>query len=130
MVRIMDLDKFCENIRSQYLEVSRRADRDYDYYWNRLVQMEFSPYSWFESLARAINSDMLANELAEKHAELFQTISKEFSVGTKKVRNAIDVAFVENLFWQVPADKAKNYWEILPENLKELYLGFHGRTTL
>lgn len=126
----MDLDEFCENIRSQYPEISRQADRDYDNYWNRLVQVEFLPYSWFESLARAINSDMLANEPAEKHAELFETISKELGVGTKKVRNAIDVAFVENLFWQVPANKVKKYWEALPENLQGLYLGFHGRTPL
>lgn len=128
MVSAMDLDEFCENISSQHVDISQRADRDYNNYWNRLVQMEFSPYSWFESLARAINSDMVKKEPAERHAKLFQAVSREFCVGQETVRNAIDVAFVENLFWQVPADCAKKYWATLPENLKELYVGFHGRT--
>ena len=50
--------------------------------------------------------------------------------GEKDLKKAIDVAFVENLFWQVPKDKLKPYWESLPKNLQNLYIGFHGKSAL
>jgi hypothetical protein len=47
---------------------------------------------------------------------------------SEEVFKCLDVAFVENLFWQVPASKATPYWEQLPARFKALYQGFHHRT--
>ncbi|WP_459874025.1 DUF7674 family protein [Endothiovibrio diazotrophicus] len=47
-----------------------------------------------------------------------------------EVRNCIDVAFTENLFWQVKEENATPHWELLPSNLRDLHVGFHGRTPL
>jgi hypothetical protein len=47
-----------------------------------------------------------------------------------EVRNCIDVSFVENLFWQVPANRAEGYWQQLPGPLKQLYLQFHRRAPI
>lgn len=51
-------------------------------------------------------------------------------VGSDDVKNAIHIAFTENLFWQIPARKALPYWETLPKNLQALYIGFHGHAPL
>ena len=106
------------------------ADSDYDKRWHSVVETEFSAYMWFESLANALNSEMKQKVPAENYRELLLTISAEFRVGMDDVKTAIDVAFVENLFWQVPESEAAAYWEVLPSNLQALYVGFHGRKPL
>jgi hypothetical protein len=126
----MDLDAFCKSVKEKYPDISRKADRAYDEYWNSLVEMEFSSYSWFESLANALNEEMKRKVSAQEYVSQFNEISQEYSKGESEVEKAIDVAFVENLYWQVPADKARPFWEIMPSNLKELYVGFHGRSPL
>lgn len=123
----MDLDAFCKSIKENYPNISDRAERLYDEYWNSLVEMEFSSYSWFESLANALNEKMKDKESAHDYASLLIAISQEYSKGQAEVRKAIDVAFVENLYWQVPESEARPFWDIMPGNLKELYIGFHRR---
>jgi len=126
----MNLDEFCESIKKQYPEISDKADIEYEKYWNSLVKMEFSSYSWFKSLANALNSEMKRKVAVAKHKALLETVSNECKVGVAEVKNAIDVAFVENLFWQVPASEASMYWDALPKDLQALYVGFHSRTPL
>ena len=87
-------------------------------------------YSWFESLAKALNSEMLKGISLKTHEPVFNFINQALVGCSKEVRTCIDVAFVENLFWQVPSLKAELYWQELPQPLKELYVGFHHRTPL
>ena len=126
----MTLDDFCNMIRDNYPSISKKADKLYDDNWNRFVEMEFSSYSWFESLANAINSEMIKKVSCKDYESLFDSISSQFVVGDLDIRKAIDVAFVENLFWQVGKTEGKPYWEMMPINLKDLYIGFHGQPPL
>ena len=126
----MDLDTFCTSIKENHPDISSRADRAYNEYWNDIVETEFSSYCWFESLANVLNEDMKGKVSAQKYASLFKEISEAYNKGQSEVEKAIDVAFAENLYWQVSAGDAKPFWEIMPNNLKELYIGFHGRTPL
>jgi hypothetical protein len=53
----------------------------------------------------------------------FNLVNIGYEKGHSKLRNAIDVSFVEGL-------KLKNHtwaWKLLPEPLKKLHLDFHGR---
>ena len=61
---------------------------------------------------------------------LFGSISRQFETGDIDTRKAIDVAFVENLFWKVGKSEALPYWDIMPRNHKDLYVGFHGQPPL
>lgn len=124
---VVDLDEYCNHVKASYPEISARADVEYDKTWNTFIKMEFSSYSWFESLAVALNKEMTKKIDPIKYKGLFAEIGREFSVAEHEVRNAIDVSFVENLFWQVSEKDSENYWEVLPENLKALYLDFHRR---
>ncbi|WP_444939351.1 DUF7674 family protein [Microbulbifer sp. JMSA002] len=126
----MNLDDYYKSVKTRFPEVSTRADKLYDSYWNSLVKMEFSSYSWFESLANAVNGAMLKGTPSEEVVSMLVDIGHAYTQGEDDLQNAIDVAFVENLFWQVPKDKSKPYWEKLPGNLQDLYVGFHGRSAL
>lgn len=117
-----------DRTRSRFPEITEKADREHIRLWDQ-VDPE-SAYSWFESLANALNSEMLQGIPAEDYRGLFEFISSEFTVGSDEVRDCIDVSFTENLFWRVPAECAKPYWANFPRNLRELYVRFHGKAPL
>lgn len=114
--------------RDLFPEITEIADRIHEKTWGE-PSPEFS-YSWFESLANALNNDMNKGVSAGQHMKLFSFFSQALHDCSPEIKNCIDVAFVENLFWQVPGNKAAPYWENLPVSLKELYIGFHSRAPL
>lgn len=124
----MSVLDFYNVTRTNYPDVTEKADKEHIRMWDE-IDPEFA-YSWFESLANALNIEMTSNVEVEKHKKLLEFISAKYRTGEKEVKNCIDVAFTENLFWEVPAIKAEPYWKTLPENLKELYIDFHGKEPL
>lgn len=84
-------------------------------------------YMWFHSLADMLNEEMRTQMSAEVAGTVFDFMSDQFLIGTRDVRNCIDVSFVENLFWEVSPQKALAYWLRMPDLLKNLYLGFHSK---
>nr|WP_144407657.1 hypothetical protein [Gynuella sunshinyii] len=91
---------------------------------------KFYSYTWFEALANAINGEMQKSTDPIKYVDLFDFIRYSYLTGTDDIKQTVDVAFVENLFWLISADKARPYWSVLPETLKDLYVKFHRRTPL
>jgi hypothetical protein len=116
------------SVRTNFPDITAKADREHIRYWGEL-DPEFA-YSWFQSLANALNAEMCKGTNHENHSKLFAFISGSLENCTKEIYTCIDVSFTENLFWQVPSEKAAPYWHALPEPLKELYLGFHRRAPL
>jgi hypothetical protein len=114
--------------RNRFPEITKAADKIHEQTFG-LPGPDFS-YSWFENLANALNKDMNNGISASKHMKLFSFINQALHDCGPEIKNCIDVAFVENLFWQVPSEKAEQYWAKLPTALKELYVGFHGRAPL
>lgn len=122
---IMSRDAFCNTVKDRFPDISAKADLEYTRLWDDFTDSEFYSYSWFEALANALNNEMCNGTSPEVYDELFTLISDNFESGDEKIRQCIDVAFVENLFWAVPASKSESYWNVLPGNLKKLYVGFH-----
>jgi len=83
-------------------------------------------YLWFGHLANALNLEMAKGVPFGTHAALFRFFSDAFLKGSEEVKECVDVSFVENLFWQVDMVRAQDYWQGLPQPLKDLYIGFHG----
>ena len=117
-------DGFCRLIKERWPDISSKADIEYERLWGDFTG-EYYSYSWFEALANALNKEMGRGVSASAYQDLLSLISASFDSGDEAVRVCIDVAFVENLFWQVPKNKSADYWAALPENLRELYLAFH-----
>jgi len=126
----MTRDEFCSLVKEKYPEISKKADKEYLRRWDDYVDDEYYSYSWFEALANALNSEMNKDIPADNYKELFELISTVFDTGCEEIKKAIDVAFVENLFWAVYENKSECYWALLPENLKKIYVNFHGKTPL
>jgi len=123
-------DEFCKSIKARYPVISAKADAEYQRLWDDFEGEHYS-YSWFEALANALNKEMNKKVSVTEHQELLAVIGSSFESGDEAIRQCIDVAFVENLFWQVtPLEFMTAYWSALPENLKELYIAFHGRGPL
>ncbi|WP_177326914.1 hypothetical protein [Pseudomonas sp. ML96] len=125
MPRLESIPAFYQSVRSAFPDIAAKADGKYfDDWGDPLPQFE---YSWFHSLANALNAQMNKGIAPSDHLPLFTLISDALEDCSAEVRNCIDVSFVENLFWQVPSDKAEGYWQQLPNPLKQLYLQFHRR---
>jgi hypothetical protein len=84
-------------------------------------------YMWFHSLADMLNANMRKNARLEDAGAVFDYMRDQFMNGCGDVRHCIDVAFVENLYWEVSPDRARPYWARMPDLLKKLYLGFHSK---
>lgn len=119
------LKDFFNAVRTNFPEIALKADQ---IHIRRFLDDEFEfPYLWFESLSDSLNQEMVAGAAYEKHAKLFAFVADTLSKGASEIHECIDVALVENLFWDVKSVQRKPYWDNLPASLKALYIGFHGR---
>lgn len=121
-------DALCTSIKEHYPIISAKADAEYLRQWGDFIDSEHYSYTWFEALANALNTEMCGGVPASQYGDLLATISANFESGNQAIKECIDVAFVENLFWQVPESKSADYWSTLPDTLKQLYTNFHHRT--
>ncbi len=119
------LDLYSE-VRKRFPEIAQKADEEHMRVWDE-IDPDFA-YSWFESISNALNSEMQKGVDANKYKELFEYFKSQYLLGDDKVKDCIDVSFTENLFWDVKPEKAKSYWVIFPDLLKELYVKFHRHT--
>ncbi|MFL6624901.1 MAG: hypothetical protein ACJ8IK_06630 [Burkholderiaceae bacterium] len=120
----MSLEELSAEIRSRFPGISEAADRLYERQFGADSPMH--AHSWFESLANAVNLEMSRGIDPMTHGALFAHLERALN-SSDVVFRCLDVAFVENLFWQVPAAKADPYWQTLPARFKALYEAFHHR---
>ena len=124
----MDLPQLYLEVRQRFPGITEKADRRHLEDWHELDHE--NSYSWFQSLANALNAEMARDVEHKVHRDLFDFIAAALVGASEDAYRCIDVSFVENLFWQVPGRKSQPYWQKLPEPLRLLYLEFHGRAPL
>ena len=120
----MLLEELKAQVHEEFPLIAAAADRRYAKYWGD--DPPEGAYSWFESLANALNDEMRGRVSATVHLALMRHLEVALD-SSEEVYRCMDVAFVENLFWQVGGERAAPYWELMPDRLRELYLGFHTR---
>ncbi len=69
------------------------------------------------------SQEQLDNNNEETLLECFQLANEFYSKGDKKLKNAIDVSFVESLVFS----EKKWAWDLLPIKLQQLYIEFHRK---
>ena len=121
----MSLDELYEEVRGKFPLIAEAADRHYERQFGS--EPPIYPYSWFESLANALNLEMSREVDPKVHRGLLTHLERALN-SSEEVFRCLAVAFVENLFWQVPTTKAGPYWQHLPARFKTLYEAFHHRT--
>jgi hypothetical protein len=115
-------------VRSRFPQLTEKTDR---MHMQRYIDDEFElDFLWFECLADVLNAEMTAQVPYENYASLFEFLDNQVADGKPKIYECVDVAIVENMFFDVKGPHAKPYWDRFPKRLKELYLRFHGRPPL
>ncbi len=79
-----------------------------------LIHLEMNVFHKFAQDAIDENNLELLNQI-------FFLADKFYRNGNSKLKNAIDVSFVEGLKFK----NRKAAWKIMPETLKKLYISFH-----
>lgn len=121
----MSVLEMYHDFRRRFPEMAQAADKRHVKIWDSID--DETAYSWFESLAGAINDQISA---AEKHTDLLSVFSffdAQLQGSEMEVKNCIDVSFVENLFWEVQPSSAAYAWDAMPDSMQQLYLKFHGK---
>ena len=75
--------QFYNAVRERFPEVTKHADVEHFNHWHEL-DPEFA-YSWFESLAKAINKDMERRVDVRVHEELFRYIASALTSSNREV---------------------------------------------
>lgn len=117
------LVQFYRQTRHRFPSILGEADKVHVRTWEVADE---DAYTWFKSLAEMLNESMRKNARLDIAGSIFDYMQDAFMTGCDEVRNCIDVAFVENLFWRVSPDRTRPYWARMPDVLKELYLAFHS----
>lgn len=113
------------DFRRRFPEMTQAADKRHVKIWGSID--DETAYSWFESLAGAVNDQM---EGAQKDTDLLSVFSffdKQLQGSDTEVKNCIDVSLVENLFWEVRPSSAAYAWNAMPKSMQQMFLKFHGQ---
>jgi hypothetical protein len=122
---IMNVLGMYHDFRKRFPEMTQAADARHIRVWDSID--DETAYSWFESLAGAINDQMSASEEVTDLSSIFSYFDELLRGSDEKVKNCIDVSFVENLFWEVQPSSAADAWDAMPHSMQQLYVRFHGR---
>ena len=118
---------FYNRIRTLFPELVDRANREHLNYWGEDPNEIEDSYTWFASVANALNKEMCRGYFLAESEAFFDYVASVLPQCSDEVANCIDVSLVENLFWQVSRNKAVAYWTVLPSSLQKLYLEFHNQ---
>jgi hypothetical protein len=102
--------------RADQFMLSRGFDRE---------DLEVMTYVWLETFAEVTNDAARERDGAaiQAHTEL---LAKQYQSGGKAVRDAIDIAYAENLMWDLD-DAARAWaWPRFSETVRRLYVEMWG----
>jgi hypothetical protein len=114
------------DVRQRFPQISAAADHEHLRLWDELSADELGHFSWFGSLANAVNAEMSREVDPTLHLPLLLFLEGSLD-RSEDVHRCLDVSFAENLFWGVQVVKREPWWRALPPRLRELYLDFHPR---
>lgn len=111
-------------IRRQFPDDARRTD---DWLRERgWEEPDDVPYHWIEAFADRTTDAVRALDwqLVREHTAL---LAAEFQTGTVAVRSLVDVAYVENVMWDLDAMDKAHAWPYIDEQVRALYVQNWGR---
>jgi hypothetical protein len=107
-------------IRQRFPEESKRTDQwQMDRGWEKL-ELDEAPHLWVEAFAdRTTEAARAANWSAVKdHTEF---MAAEYRNGSDPVKNLVDVAYAENLMWNLEDSDRVEAWPYVDKVVQELY---------
>lgn len=124
---IDEIEVLVQHIRSQLPAASISTD---ELMLERGYEIDDNLFNlWIEALADVTNTFIKQKNEQEviKHLAFF---SSQLEKTSKKVKECIEVSYVENLMWNSVGEHKKWAWSLFPENLKRLYAAMWGNPDL
>ena len=85
--------------------------------------------TWIERFVDTTNEAMAKRDEPVVQAHL-SFMSQQLAATDEEGRRAIDVAYTENLMWNLDPEAKRWAWPRIPANLKQLYIDMWGEPTL
>lgn len=85
--------------------------------------------TWLERFCDTTNAAMARRDEVRVDEHL-SFVSQQLAKGDEEMRQALDVAYVENLMWNLDTDAKRWAWPRIPSNLKKLYIDMWGEPKL
>ena len=111
-----EIKRFIKDIQSRFPDTVPLMEKHES--WALTFRME----EFANSTTFAFNENRLAE--AERHLSY---ISQKLDSATSIEFEYIDKYYVEHLFWNATPAGIKAGWPLVPNNLKKLYIDFHGK---
>lgn len=108
----MHRSEFLKNLKAQFPELAHKINAE-----KGLLHLEVE-------VLRKFAQDAIDKGEREALSKSYALADIAYRNGNAILKDAIDVSFVEPLAFQ---PSAKWTWEIMPQQLKDLYVKFHGR---
>ena len=91
-----------------------------------LEQHEKWAYTYrFEAFSELTNQAFISGDI-DKAISYLNYMSKKFESASNIEAEYIDVYYVEHLFFSCTAEAIDFGWPLVPKNLQQLYINFHG----
>ena len=118
-----EMKNFYKLVTSEFTLDAKQADKVYRELG--FDKEDKAYYIWFECFAEVTNMLMKEND-KDNVLKHFSFFTSYLNNGTDVIKNCIDVSYIENLFWKVDKETSELFWPLLPKQMQELYIDFHG----
>jgi hypothetical protein len=111
------IEEFLNEICAHFPEIKPLMDKHED----------FMNTSKMEEFANATTRAFGRENTPDRGKEYLEYMSKKLDRSKPIEHKFIDTYYVENLFWDSPKKYVEIGWQHTPNNLKRLYVNFHGK---
>ena len=111
--------KIKREIAAQFPEEAKVVDAQMEYF------DEDAYDTWLERFVDTTNEAMAKRDEPVVQAHL-SFVSQQLAATDEEGRRAIDVAYIENLMWNLDPEAKRWAWPRIPANLKQLYIDMWG----
>lgn len=115
--------KMKEAVAARFPEEAKTTDAQLEFYDADAYE------TWLERFCDTTNTAMAQRDEQRVAAHL-AFMSQQLEHGDDEVHRAIDVAYTENLMWNLDTDAKRWAWARIPANLKRLYVEMWGEPKL
>lgn len=117
MERNKDIETLLEDICRSFPEIRPLMD-EFE---------EFATSDRMEAFAKATTQAFSRNGIPKSGEGYLNFMSNRLRSCSSEERNFIDVYYAEVLFWSASDETIRLGWPLVPQNIKDLYLQFHGK---
>jgi hypothetical protein len=115
-----------KEIRARFKEEAERTDQWMLERSCDLDDLDEMTFLWMEAFADRTNDAMRAHDFERVKAHT-EHLAGQYRSGSAAVKNLIDVAYAENLMWDVKGKNRKLAWPHIGKDMQNLYIAIWGQ---